>query len=153
RRLGVSPAPVALKGPVMVNVCMCGRPAQSKLSIELRRNGCRRFGSCTGGTSPNAAGTTWGAGGGGDRDAQPRIHGITRIRRLVEQRLEIVPSADRRGIHAPAVDGELDLVRILQAAHDVQVRAIELHLKDVVAVQRKRIALGRAADGAERKAL
>ena len=59
RRLGVSPGPLALNGPVMLNVCMCGRPAQSKLSIELRRNGCSRFGSCTGGSSTKATDTSW----------------------------------------------------------------------------------------------
>ena len=46
RRLGVSPGPVALNGPVIVNVWMCGRPVQSKVSAELRRNGCSRTVSC-----------------------------------------------------------------------------------------------------------
>ena len=52
--------PVALNGPVIVKVWMCGRPAQSKLSIELRRNGCRRTGSATGGSSTNATVTSCG---------------------------------------------------------------------------------------------
>ena len=43
-------------------------------------------------------------------------------------------------MHALAVDRDLDLVRVLEAAHDVQVGAIELDLEDVLAVERKRVA-------------
>ena len=50
-----------------------------------------------------------------------------------------------------AVDGELELVRILEPAHDVQVGAKELHLEDVLAVERKRVATRSAADRAERQ--
>ena len=42
RRLGVSPGPVGLNGPVSVNVSKCGCPMVSSVSLELRMNGCRR---------------------------------------------------------------------------------------------------------------
>ncbi len=42
RRLGVSPGPVAAKGPEIVSDWMCGSPVQSSVSAELRRNGCSR---------------------------------------------------------------------------------------------------------------
>ena len=48
RRLGVSPGPVALNGPVMVSDLICGRPVQSSVSTELRRNGCSRAVSASG---------------------------------------------------------------------------------------------------------
>src|SRR5713101_1566247 len=44
RRLGVSPGPVGLKGPVTVNVSRCGCPIVSSVSLELRMKGCRRSG-------------------------------------------------------------------------------------------------------------
>ena len=44
RRLGVSPGPVALNGPVTVNVSKCGWPDVSRVSVELRMNGCSRVG-------------------------------------------------------------------------------------------------------------
>jgi hypothetical protein len=44
RRLGVSPDPVGLKGPVIVNVSKCGWPDVSRVSVELRMNGCSRVG-------------------------------------------------------------------------------------------------------------
>ena len=68
-------------------------------------------------------------------------------------RREIGLSADRRQMDPLAVDRELHLVRILQAAHDVQVGPIELHLEGVLAVERKRVANQDAADGAERQAV
>ena len=40
RRLGVSPGPVGLNGPVIAKRSMCGRPVMSIVSIELRVNGC-----------------------------------------------------------------------------------------------------------------
>ena len=43
RRLGVSPGPVALNGPVTVNDFTCGRPVESYVPALLRRNGRRRF--------------------------------------------------------------------------------------------------------------
>src|SRR6478672_8315005 len=43
RRLGVSPGPVGLNGPVTVNDFTCGRPVESYVPALLRRNGRRRF--------------------------------------------------------------------------------------------------------------
>ena len=42
RRLGVSPGPVGLKGPVSVTVSKCGWPAGSNVSFEERINDCSR---------------------------------------------------------------------------------------------------------------
>ena len=86
RRLGVSPGPLALNGPVIVKVCMCGRPAQSKLSIELRRNGCRRTGSATGAILDKRHRDVVRTRGHGHAHAQPRVHRVARVGRLVEQR-------------------------------------------------------------------
>ena len=41
-RLGVSPLPPGLYGPVTVNVSMCGMPSGSRGSCELRTGGVTR---------------------------------------------------------------------------------------------------------------
>jgi hypothetical protein len=46
--LGVSPGAGVPNGPVMVTDWMCGRPVQSSVSTELRRNCCRRLVSASG---------------------------------------------------------------------------------------------------------
>ncbi len=52
-----------------------------------------------------------------------------------------------------AVDRELHVVRILEPAHDVQIRPIQLHLEGVLAVERKRMTNLNPADGAKRQAV
>ncbi len=60
RRLGVSPGPVALYGPVTVNVSKCGWPDVSRVSVELRMNGCSRVGLVASLRATNAAPMTCG---------------------------------------------------------------------------------------------
>ena len=69
------------------------------------------------------------------------------------KRDQILVTADRRRKDPFAIDGELDLLRIFQASHGTQVRAIETHLKLVFAIQRKRVCRPQAANGAERQPL
>ncbi len=52
-----------------------------------------------------------------------------------------------------AVEQELELVRILEAADGAQVRAIEPDLELVLAIDGERVSGGHAADGAERQAV
>jgi hypothetical protein len=92
-RLGVRPTPVGLNGPVIVKVWMWGRPAQSKLSAELRRNGCSRHVSFTDKFSMNVALTVW-TRGHVDADAHAQLHGVTGIGRLVVHRRKIVHPAE-----------------------------------------------------------
>jgi hypothetical protein len=91
------------------------------------------------------------AGGHGHAHAEPRVHGVARVGRLIEQRLEILAAADRGQVDALAVDRDLDIVRVLESADDVEIRAVQLRLEHVVAVERERIAHRRPADRAERK--
>ena len=56
-----------------------------------------------------------------------------------------------REIDALAVDRDLHVVRVLEAAHDVEIRAVQLGLEHVVAVERERVAHRGSADRAERK--
>ncbi len=90
-------------------------------------------------------------GGHGHAHAEPRVHGIARVGRLVEQRLEILAAADRRQVDPLPVDRDLDIVRVLESANDVEIRAVQLRLEHVVAVERKRIAHRGPADRAERQ--
>ena len=60
RRLGVSPGPVGLNGPVSVNVSRCGCPIVSSVSFELRMNGCSRSGLTASLRSRNATVMTCG---------------------------------------------------------------------------------------------
>ena len=120
RRLGVSPGPVALNGPVIVSVWMCGpaRPVEvvgASCAERLQPHGVRHRRFWT-----NATATSCGPGLDRHADAQPRIDRVAGVGRLLEQRREIGVSADRRQMNPLAVDGEFDLVRVLQAAHDVQ---------------------------------
>ena len=132
---------------------MCGRPAQSKLSAELRRNGCSRTVSFTAMLSMNATVTSCGPAGTGTR---------TRIRSSTASPVSVgLSNIVARSSLPPIVTwctsrpsmGNLELARVLQAADDVQVGAIELGLELVLAVERKRVPDAQAADRAERQPL
>jgi hypothetical protein len=81
RRLGVSPAPVALNGPVTVSDSTCGWPDGSIVSNELRMKGWRRT-------------VVGGAGGekGGRDDMVACLQGDADIESLLD-----VVAAGRRG--------------------------------------------------------
>ena len=145
------PGPLALNGPVIVKVWMCGRPAQSKLSIELRRNGCRRTGSAHGRILDERHRDLVRSRGDRHTHAQPRIDRVAGVGRLLEQRGEVLVPADGREMNALAVHRELHVVRVLEAAHDVEIRPIELGLEHVVGVERERVTHQSAADRAERQ--
>ena len=85
-------------------------------------------------------------------ETQPRFHRVARLRRLLERRREIGIAADGRDVHPLAVDRVFDLVGVLQSAHHAEVGAHQRRLEDVLAVERKRVAHERAADGPERQA-
>ena len=72
--------------------------------------------------------------------AQPGFDRVAGVGRLFEQRRQVGLSAEGRQMNAFAVDRELHLMRVFEAAHDVQVRSIELDLEGVLAVERKRVA-------------
>ena len=93
------------------------------------------------------------AGFHGDADAHAQLDGIAGLCRLLEQRGEIRVAADRHQMHAPAVDGHLELGGIFETAHDVQIRSIQPGLEHVVAVERKIVADQQAADGSQRQAI
>ena len=77
--------------------------------------------------------------------------GVAGVGRLVEQRGEIGLPPIGDAVHALAVDAISNSLRILEPAHDVQVRAIELRLELVLGVERERVADAEAADRAERQ--
>ena len=110
----------------MANVWMCGRPAQSKLSAELRRNGCSRTVSLTAMFSMNVAVTSCGPAVTGTRTRMRSSDGVAGVGRLVEHRRQVLVAADRYVVHLSPVDRDLELARILKPANDVQVSAIEL---------------------------
>ena len=132
---------------------MCGRPAQSKLSIELRRNGCSRDGLGDGRILDERHRHVVRTGLHRHAHAQARVDGVARVGRLVEERRRDprVPPIVARYTRRPSI-ANFDLVRIFEAAHDVQVRPIQLRLEDVVAVERERVADRGPADRAERQA-
>ena len=87
----------------------------------------------------------------GHAHAHAQLHGIARVRRLVEHRRQIVVAADGDVVHLPAVDRDLELARILQPANDVQVRAIQLRAELVLGVERERVTNLKTTDRSERK--
>ena len=91
------------------------------------------------------------AGLDGDAETQARFHRVAGRRRFLERRREIGLAADGRDVHPLPVNRVLDLVGILQAAHHAQVGAHQRRLEDVLAVERKRMARERAADGPQRQ--
>jgi hypothetical protein len=84
-------------------------------------------------------------------NAQARIDGVRRIGRLLEGGGEVVVSPHRGRMNPFSVDRDLDLVRMLDAAHVAEIRAIEAGLELILAVEGKEMAHERPADRAERQ--
>ena len=76
---------------------------------------------------------------------------VARLRHVLEVGLEVVVAADRRQMHALAVDGEFELMVVFEPAHDAQVRAEQPDREGVLAVERQRRLRENAADGADRQ--
>ena len=66
---------------------------------------------------------------------------------------DLLVAAERGQVHALAVHGDLELVRVLEPAHRPEVGAEQLDLELVLAVERQRRIDQHAADRAERQAL
>jgi hypothetical protein len=64
-----------------------------------------------------------------------------------------VLAADASEKYLPAVDRDLDLVRVLETANHVEVVAQEADVELVLAVEGEHVRHGHAADGAERQAV
>ena len=140
RRLGVSPGPVALNGPLIVSVWTCGRPVQSSVSDALLRNGRSRAASVDGELLDERSDDIVRAGPDRMRTLKARIDRVGRVGWLLERGAEVVVAADRRVMHPLAVHRDFDLVRVLDAAQVVEVGPIQPGLNDVLAVERKEVA-------------
>ena len=88
----------------------------------------------------------------GNADPQARVNSIACVRRRLEQRGKIFQPSDFRGVHTIPVDREFDFMTGFEAAHDVQIRSIEVGLQKIFAVDREVVANSCAADRAERHA-
>ena len=89
--------------------------------------------------------------GHGDAHGQPRVERHDDVGGVLRRHLEVLVSADARQEYALAVDRDLDLVRLLEPADGAHVRVEQLHLDDVLAVERKVVLRHQAAAGAERQ--
>ena len=149
RRLGVSPDPVALYGPVTVNVSKCGWPDVSRVSVELRMNGCRRVGLVASLRAMNAAPMTCGPAVSFRRMRPALVDGVAGLRHVHEVGLEVGFAAHAERVHARAVHRVLDVVLVLEAAHHAEVRAEHLHGELILGVERQRDLREDAADRAD----
>ena len=119
RRLGVSPGPVALNGPVTregVEVRMPDRVAACR--VELRMNGCSRGGLIASLRSRNAARDDVRAGRERHADVRPRSS-MSSPAFVMFIRLALKSSSPpiAEEVHARAVHGVFELVLVLEAAH------------------------------------
>ena len=152
-RLGVSPAPVGLNGPVIVSDWMCGRPVQSSVSTELRRNCCSRRVSPIGRLRMNAAPTDRGPAFTWTREDKARLDPVARILRFLEHHRQVGVAADGRQMYALPVDPDFDLVWIVEPAQVAEVGLLQPDLEPVFAVQREGVADHQSAGRPERQPL
>ena len=75
-----------------------------------------------------------------------RLHIVTRKRRVLQRGLEIVVAAKRTQVHARAVHGDLDLMRVFEPAHRTKIGPEETRLDHVLAVERQRGVREHSAD-------
>ena len=142
-----------MKGPLIVSDWMCGRPVQSSVSAALFRNGRSRAVSATAKFSTNAIATSCGPALDRQPQADPRVDGVGGVGWLLERGGEVVVSSDRRRVHPPSVDGDFDVVGMLEAAQVAEVGPIQLDLEGVLAVERKHVADQQPADRTQRQSL
>ena len=88
-----------------------------------------------------------------ERDAhlQPRVDRIAAGGRVLERGREIGVAAELSEMHALAVDADLELVLVLEAAHRGEVGPIQLHLQEILPIEGKRWRHQESADGSERQ--
>ena len=135
RRLGVSPGPVGLNGPLMLTLSMRGMPSTSTVSTGarsgLRSSGLRAAGLFeerhTNGPRPGLE---------TDANLQTLVDGLG-VGRVGEHLAPVVRAADGVQENAFAVDCELEVVGRDESAREVVVAAIEPGADDVLGVERK----------------
>ncbi len=76
---------------------------------------------------------------------------VARLRHVLEIGLEVLVAADPGQMHALAVDRELELMRVFQAAHDAQIGAEQADAERVLAVERQRHVRENPAGRADRQ--
>ena len=124
RRLGVSPGPTGLNGPAIVSVSMCGRPVESYVPAELRRNGRNR---CVFSDLAHERRTDFARPGFDGHRTRSRAStaSLRSVMLAPAGRLRVVAThSDEED--ALAVDGDLDLMRVLEAADGFEVGPIKL---------------------------
>ena len=84
-------------------------------------------------------------------ERRPLLDVVARLGHVLEVGLEIVVAADRRQVHALAVDRELELMVVFEAAHDAEIGAEQSDPERVLAVERQRRLGQDPADGADRQ--
>jgi hypothetical protein len=136
----------------MMNWSMCGCPEKSIVSAELRTYDCSRRVVGGGLLEERHRDLSWpGAQRHADREALVDL--VARCRRIVAGVGDVLVAAERGQVHALAVDADLELMRMLEPAHRAEIRAEQLHLEEVLAVERDVALEHEAADGAERQPL
>ncbi len=82
-------------------------------------------------------------------EVRPRVDLVGQRRQVLQAGFEIILPTERDEVHAPAVDAELELMRVLEAAHNAQVRPEHPGLEVVLRIERQRHLGQDAADGAD----
>src|SRR6185312_5859773 len=91
-------------------------------------------------------------GGDGHAQAKARVEGFRNLLRVFGQDGKIGGAAHWYQVHSLAVDGQLELLWVFEAAHRSKDRLQQLDFDQVVASQRQRDARTKTAAGAERQA-
>ena len=121
----------------MFTVWTCGRPVCSNVSAELRRYGCRRTVPSAGDFWTNVTPTDRGPALIGTRTCSRVSISSLPVVGIPSNQQQVCAAADRREVHALAVDGDFELLLPLDPANRVQVGAKQLHLDDVGGVERE----------------
>ena len=124
----------------------------SIVSIELRVNGCSFHGGSADAPDP-AHGNHVRAGLQRQAHAQTAVDLVAGHRGVGQVREMVLLATEIDQQHAAAVHGELGLVGQLETAHGAEVRAKELGVDDVLAVERQGHPGQPAAEGADRHAV